>query len=183
MGSGKGQGSCILKSSAIPKSRISASSSRKGVAKVATLTSEAPSKPSQNSGKAASAIKKVTVIETPARVSMSNDHHHHHHHINAAPSSLSTAMPRDPEKQLVSEFLLARNMLKNASGTQQNEHQAASGSRDYVNYFLAKEGGEGSTFGRLFESYPKRTFMVHPGRVQRQKTDIVARTRLSQLLG
>ncbi|KAK7113433.1 uncharacterized protein [Littorina saxatilis] len=75
---------------------------------------------------------------------------------------------RDPE----SELATARTALQNT--------QQASGSRDYMDYFLAKEGRQG-TFGRLFESYPKRVLTVRPGKLVRQRTDILARSRMRLL--
>ena len=56
----------------------------------------------------------------------------------------------------------------------------SSSDRDYARYFLAKEGGEG-TLGRLFQSYPKRMLVIHPGRMMRQRTEIVrSRTNMLQ---
>ena len=83
------------------------------------------------------------------------------------------------------ELLVARQTLQQASlaaSAQARSEQLASGSRDYVNYFREKEGDEGATFGRLFEGYPKRVLMVHPGKLQRQRTEMLNRTKMKQLL-
>ncbi|KAL8579366.1 hypothetical protein ACOMHN_026731 [Nucella lapillus] len=59
------------------------------------------------------------------------------------------------------------------------ELQQASSNQNYADYFLGREGRQG-TLGRLFESYPKR-MLVHPGRLLRQRSDIVYRARQNTL--
>ena len=74
----------------------------------------------------------------------------------------------DPETELVE----ARHALHTA--------QQANSTREYADYFLTKGGHQGS-LGRLFESYPKRVLMVHPGRLLRQRTEMVSRSRMRLL--
>lgn len=70
----------------------------------------------------------------------------------------------DPETALAE----ARHALRTA--------QQATNTREYTDYFLAKGGHQG-TLGRLFESYPKRVLMVQPGRLLRQRSEMVSRSR------
>ncbi|XP_076459318.1 uncharacterized protein LOC143292691 [Babylonia areolata] len=91
------------------------------------------------------------------------NNHHHSNNVNMT----AHGAHQDPDLELTR----ARHVMQ--------ELQQVSSNQNYADYFLAKEGRQG-TLGRLFEGYPKRV-LVHPGRLLRQRTDIVSRAKLSLL--